>query len=328
MGIAGALGLFLSIVFHELSHSLVARNYGVPMGGITLFIFGGVAEMSKEPENAKSELLMAIAGPIASIVAGAIFYGIYLVAQYLGFGKPVQGVFIYLGLINVILAGFNLIPAFPLDGGRVLRSILWAWKKNLRWATRISSRIGSGFGIFLILLGVFSFINGNIIGGVWWFLIGMFIRGASQQSYQQLLLRKSLEGEPISRFMKRNPVTVSKDTSLKELLEDYFYQYHFKIYPVVDQDKLVGCIHIRQIKDIPEEERRRKTVGELADQCNSSNTINQDVDAMKALSRMRKSGNSRLMVMDHGKLTGIVALKDMLEFLSTKVDLEDVSETD
>jgi Zn-dependent protease/CBS domain-containing protein len=323
MGIAGAAGLFLSIVFHELSHSLVARNYGIPMRGITLFIFGGVAEMNKEPQDAKSELLMAIAGPIASIIAGGIFYGIHLLGQNLFTSKPVHGVLIYLGLINLLLAGFNLIPAFPLDGGRVLRSALWAWKKNLKWATRIASQIGSGFGIFLILLGVFSFINGNIIGGVWWFLIGLFLRAASQQSYQQLLFRKSLEGEPISRFMKRDPVTVSADATLKELLEDYFYRYHFKIYPVVDQNKLTGCIHIKQIKDVPEGERSKKTVGEFAESCNSHNTINQDVDAVQALTKMRQSGNSRLMVTDNGKLKGIVALKDMLEFLSTKVDLED-----
>lgn len=321
MGVAGAIGLFFSIIFHELSHSLVARNYGVPMKGITLFIFGGVAEMTDEPKNAKSELLMAIAGPIASIIIGGIFLGIYLLGESGSWDKPLLGVLIYLGFINWILAAFNLIPAFPLDGGRVLRSILWGWKKNLRWATRVASRIGSGFGIFLIILGVLSFINGNIIGGVWWFLIGLFLRGASHQSYQAMIMRKELEGEPIKRFMKHDPVTVSSSLNIDQLVEDYIYKFHYKIFPVVDGSELKGCIHVRQVKDIPREERHEHHVGDYAEKCTPDNTIDVNEDAVQALAVMRKSGNSRLMVVDHGKLVGIIALKDLLEFLSMKVDL-------
>ncbi len=322
MGVAGAIGLFISIVFHEFSHSLVARNFGIPMRGITLFIFGGVAEMTEEPQNAKSELLMAVAGPISSIIIGGIFYGVHLLGSGGLFSQPIHGVLVYLAYLNIILAGFNLIPAFPLDGGRVLRSALWAWKKNLRWATRISSRIGSGFGIVLIVLGVFSFINGNIIGGIWWFLIGMFIRGASQQSYQQLLMRKELEGESVNRFMKKDPVTVNSSLSLEDLVEDYIYKFHYKFFPVVDGSTLKGCIHVKQVKGIPREERKDHTVGELAEQCTEANSIEAGTDAVKALSMMRKSNNSRLMVVENGKLVGIIALKDLLEFLSMKVDLE------
>jgi Zn-dependent protease len=138
MGIVGALGLFFSIIFHEMSHSLVARRYGMPMKGITLFIFGGVAEMGEEPSSAKTELMMALAGPISSIVMALVFYGISLLGRQGEWPQPVIGVIQYLSYINGLLAGFNLIPAFPLDGGRILRSILWGWKSNLRWATRIS----------------------------------------------------------------------------------------------------------------------------------------------------------------------------------------------
>jgi len=139
MGIIGAAGLFLSIIVHELSHSLVARKYGLPMKGITLFIFGGVAEMEEEPPSARAEFMMAIAGPLSSILIALVFYGIQAAGKQAGLAAPVTGVVGYLAMINGILAGFNLLPAFPLDGGRVLRSILWGVKKNLRWATYISS---------------------------------------------------------------------------------------------------------------------------------------------------------------------------------------------
>jgi Zn-dependent protease/predicted transcriptional regulator len=324
MGIIGALGLFLSIIAHEFSHSLVARKYGLPMKGITLFIFGGVAEMEEEPQSPRVEFLMAIAGPLSSIVIALIFYGIHAAGKQAGLAEPINGVVGYLGWINAIVAGFNLLPAFPLDGGRVLRSILWGAKKNLRWATYISSRIGSGFGILLIILGVIQVFRGNFIGGMWWFLIGMFLQGAAKASYQQLITRKALEGEPIRRFMKTDPVTLSPSVSLEHLVEDYVYKYHFKMFPVVeDSDRLLGCVTTKQVKEIPRQYWNRKTVGEVASQCSPENTIAPQADAMKALSVMKRTGNSRLMVVERGRLVGIIALNDMLEFLSLKVELED-----
>lgn len=323
MGAAGAVGLFISIVFHEFAHSLIARKFGIPMRGITLFIFGGVAEMTQEPPNPRSEFWMAIAGPIASIILGIMFFAVNIAGQQAGSPPSVTGVFSYLAFINLILAGFNLIPAFPLDGGRVLRSGLWSMKNNLKWATRISSRIGSGFGIVLIILGAISFISGNFIGGVWWFLIGMFLRSASQASYQQLVMRKTLEGETVERFMKRDPVTVPSSMTIDDLIENYIYKYQYKMYPVVDDSQLAGCVNVKQIRQIPREERHQHTVGELADQCTQDNTIEKHTDAVKALSAMRRSGNSRLMVVENGRLVGVIALKDMLEFLSLKIDLEE-----
>jgi Zn-dependent protease/predicted transcriptional regulator len=324
MGIIGALGLFLSIIAHEFSHSLVARKYGLPMKGITLFIFGGVAEMDEEPASAKVEFLMAIVGPLSSIIIALLFYGIHAIGKQAGLAEPINGVVGYLAMINAILAGFNLLPAFPLDGGRVLRSILWGAKKNLRWATYISSKIGSGFGILLIVLGVLQVFRGNFIGGMWWFLIGMFLQGAAKASYQQLVTRKALEGEPIRRFMKTDPVTVSPLVSLEQLVEDYVYKYHFKMFPVVeDSDRLLGCVTTKQVKEIPRQDWGRKTVGEVASQCSPENTIEPQADAMKAISIMNRTGNSRLMVVEGGHLVGIIALKDLLELLSLKVELED-----
>jgi Zn-dependent protease len=322
MGVIGALGLFLSVILHEFSHSLVARRLGLPMKGITLFIFGGVAEMSDEPPNAKVEFLMAIAGPLSSLAIAGVCYLIYLGATSAGWPLPVIGVIYYLAYINVLLAIFNILPAFPLDGGRVLRSILWGIKQDLRWATRVSAAVGSAFGILLIVLGVLQFIRGNFIGGLWLFLIGLFIRNAAQMSYQQVLVRNALKGEPVRRFMNPHPVTAPGSISVEQLVEDYIYKYHHKMFPVVDDGHLAGCISTRQIKEVPRENWSQETVGRLASQCSLENTISPDTDALKALSMMNQTGNSRLLIVEGDKLLGVLTLKDMMKFLSLKVELE------
>ncbi len=319
MGVAGALGLFGSIVFHELSHSLVAKRFGLPMKGITLFIFGGVAEMEDEPPSAKAEFLMAIAGPLSSILLGLILFAVF--TRFVDLPVPVSGVIGYLAVINLILAGFNLLPAYPLDGGRVLRSILWRWKKNLRWATRIASQIGSGFGIALVFFGAFNVLLGNIIGGIWQVMIGFFLRGAAQSSYQQVLIRKALEGETVEHFMKKDPVTAPPSLSIKDLVEEYIYSYHYKMYPVVQNGKLLGCITTRQVKEIPRGQWQSRIVGESLTKCSPENAIGPRVDVIKALSIMNRTGNSRLMVVDAERLVGIITLKDIMGFLAMKFDL-------
>lgn len=291
------------------------------MRGITLFLFGGVAEMESEPPSAKSEFFMSIAGPITSVVLGLIFFGIYLVGSAGGWPKPAIGIVFYVGAINIILAGFNLVPAFPLDGGRVLRSALWYWKGNLRWATRIASQIGSAFGIILIVLGVIYFIRGAFLGGIWWAIIGLFIRKASQMSYQRVLIRHALEGETVGRFMKREPVTVPPDISIKDLVEEYVYKHHFKMYPVTKDGGLVGCITTKEIKAVPRDKWAERKVADVAQPCSPENSIGPDTDATVALSLMGKTGQSRLMVTEGGRLVGLIALKDLLRFLTVKMDL-------
>ena len=323
MGVLGALGLFASIVAHEFCHSLVARKVGIPMKGITLFIFGGVAEMGDEPPTARAEFMMAIVGPLSSMAIGAVFYLIYRGGQSAGWSTSVNGVIYYIAYINGILAAFNLLPAFPLDGGRVLRSILWGAKGNLRWATRVSSTIGSAFGLGLIFLGILRFIGGEVIGGVWMFLIGMFLRNAAQMSYQQLLVRKALEGEPVRRFMNADPVTVQSSLTIEKLVEDYIYKYHHKMFPVMEGEKLVGCITTRQVKEIPREAWSRETIREAASPVSAENTISAATDAVKALAMMNQSGVSRLLVVEGGRLVGLVTLKDLLDFFSLKVELEE-----
>ncbi len=323
MGAVGAVGLFVSIVLHELCHSLVANAYGMPMKGITLFIFGGVAEMGDEPPSPKVEFQMSVVGPLSSIAIGFVCYGLFILGMRGAWLMPVNAVLEYLAAINILLACFNLIPAFPLDGGRILRSILWKVWKDIRRATRVASMIGAGFGYLLIAFAVYSLLVGNFIGAVWWFLIGMFIRGAAQMSYQQLILRRSLEGEPVSRFMKRDPVTVSPSISIREFVDDYMLHHHFKMYPVVEDGRLIGCITSQEVKKVPREAWPNTIVGEVATRVCAENSVGPDTDSVDALARMRKTGSSRLMITDGDRLVGILSLKDLLEFLSLKVELGD-----
>ncbi|MEM8963156.1 MAG: site-2 protease family protein [Acidobacteriota bacterium] len=323
MGVVGALALFASIVAHELGHALVARRFGLEMKGITLFIFGGVAEMNEEPPSAKAEFWVAIAGPIVSLVIGLGSLVIYSLGTNLTLSAAGLAVIGYNGLVNLVLVGFNLLPAFPLDGGRVLRSILWNTWGSLRRATRVTSSIGSFFGLGFIVLGAFTLFQGNFIGGMWWFLIGLFLRNAARGSYQQLLLRRTLEGSPVSRFMKTDIITVPRAVSVHTLVEDYIYRHHHKLYPVMDEDSLIGCVTTHDVKALPRDEWPRQSVGAITHPCGVDNTIGPDEDAMAALARMQQNQASRLMVIDsEGRLIGILTLKDLLNFFSEKMELE------
>lgn len=323
MGLAGALGLFVSIVAHEFGHALMARRHGVEMRGITLFIFGGVAEMRQEPPSARAEFQIAIAGPIVSVALAALCGLLAMAGAAVDLPPPVHLVLAWLGTINAVLVLFNMLPAFPLDGGRVLRSALWHWKGSLRWATRITSGLGSAFGLALIALGVVTFVLGHFVGGMWWFLIGLFLRGAARMSYEQLLVRRALEGEPVARFMRREPVVVPASATLEELASDYFYRHFYKMFPVVVDGRLTGCVTLRDVRDIPRERWGTTTVGQIARACSPANAIAPDADALAALARMREGNVSRLMVVDEGgQLVGVITLRDLLEFLSMRVELE------
>ena len=321
MGAVGALGLFGSIVLHELSHSLVARHYDLPMRGITLFIFGGVAEMGSEPADPKVEFQMAIAGPLASIVLGVIFHRI--AGGIVGAPVEVVGVLSYLGSINLLLAAFNLIPAFPLDGGRVLRAALWHFQGDPVRATRIASRIGEGFGIALMIFAAYNLFTGNLIGAVWYFLIGAFLREASRTSYEQVVLKTELEGEPVLRFMRPNPVTVSPDLSIREFVEEYIYRYDLRVYPVVgESDDLIGCVSADDVKNLAREEWDRHRVAELVKPCAASNTVSPNTDALEALSKIRENGTGNLLVTERNHVLAVVTPKDIINFLAKKMRME------
>jgi Zn-dependent protease len=323
MGLAGAAGFFGSIVFHEMCHSLVARHYQLPMRGITLFLFGGVAEMGEEPRSPKVEFLMALAGPVASVALGFAFRLVALAARA---AWPIQvvGVFAYLSWINWALAAFNLIPAFPLDGGRVLRAALWHFQGSLTRATRIASAIGSVFGVLLMGFGLYQLLTGYFIGAVWYFMIGTFLRNASRVSYQQVVLRSALEGQTVRRFMHPNPVAVAPEMSLRQLVEDYIYRYDFQVYPVVEPGThdLVGCVAARDVRSVPKEQWDRHSVAEVTTACPLENTITPDTAAMEALMKIQQNEGKTLLVTDHHHLLATISARDVMRFLAARMELE------
>ncbi len=321
MGFCGAIGLFASIVLHEVSHSIVAGKYGLPIKSITLFLFGGVASLSEEPGSAKVEFLMAIAGPVTSIFIGIIFYLARAGALLANLSDQVKGVLGYLAVINLALAAFNLIPAFPLDGGRIFRAALWKWMKNLRKATRAATIIGSVFGITLIILGIVQFIFGYIINGVWWFVIGFFLDNAARTSYKRVLFNEVLAGEKVADIMMRNAISVPPDISVNDLVENYIYKYHHKMFPVVEDGNLVGCVTTEQVRDIPRSEWGARRVEEMTKKYPASNIIDPGLNVIEAWALMNRTGITRLAVVQDGKLAGVITSKDILRVLSLKMEL-------
>lgn len=245
MAAAGSLGFFTCIVLHELGHALVGKAYGVPFRGITLFLFGGVAELRREPPSARSEFWMAVAGPI---VTGALVGTIASVSA-LGASAdwPVQVVLVldYLVYVNIFVLVFNLVPAFPLDGGRVFRAAVWALTGDLRRATRWAAAAGRGFGWLLTFLGVVELFAGFVVSGIWLVFVGQFLAVLARQAYEQVVARELLAGVPVSKVMTREPITVPPDLDLKHLVEDYVYRHHRKAFPVSVQRPRRGPGHRR-----------------------------------------------------------------------------------
>jgi Zn-dependent protease len=320
MGVIGALGLFGSIVVHELCHAIVARRHAIPMNGITLFVFGGVAEMAGEPPTARAELRMAAAGPAASVGIGIVA----LVLAELSRSWWPTGVTVlsYLGTINLVLAVFNLLPAFPLDGGRIFRAALWRRTRDLRRATQVATKVGIAFSVLFMAIGAVRAVAGDLLGGVWLVLIGMFLQQAARTSYQQVLVRRVLEGEAVRHFMTESPVTLQPGLTLADFLRDYVYRYHHKLYPVQDNGHLLGAISTDQVRHVPREQWATRTVGTLALPCSDETAVSPDTGALQALARMRQTGRSRLLVVQDGRLVGILSAQDLLNFLSLKLELE------
>jgi Zn-dependent protease len=318
MGLAAALAFFACIVLHELGHALVARAVGIPIRGITLFLFGGVAEMEDEPPSAGREFLMAIAGPAVSAVLAVAFWLVSQQVDAPAVAFPLQ----YLALINLTVLIFNLVPAFPLDGGRVFRSVLWAALGDLRRATYVASLFGRGFAWLLIALGIVHFFTGQIFQGVWLGLIGLFLHGAARASYGQVLVRQILQGEPVSRFMHRNPIVVSPELGLRGWVDDYVYRYHRKMFPVSADGHVVGVISTQALAKCPRTEWDKHTVGEVMSPDVEALRIAPSADALEALEKMQRTGSSRLLVMEGDNLVGLITLKDLLRFLNLKLELE------
>lgn len=322
-GASGAVGLFFSILFHELSHSIVARAHGIEMKGITLFIFGGVAEMEEEPKDARAEFLMAAVGPIASGVLAVAFGAPAWWGRAGGWPEPVTALCAWLGVTNLMLAGFNLLPAFPLDGGRMLRAALWGWRGNVRQATRVASRIGVAFAWVLIGLGALQVVLHSFVSGLWLVLIGWFLRMAANAPYQQLVVKQALAGVPVAQLMRTDVVTVPRAISVQDLVDMFILRHHFKMFPVVDGDRVLGTVTVEQVKALAREEWQSQSVGAIAQPLSDENVIAPAAEANDALVRMSRTGQSRLMVVEGQRLVGVLSVRDLFGFLALKMELEE-----
>ncbi|RDD62960.1 site-2 protease family protein [Ferruginivarius sediminum] len=323
LALVGTIGLFASLLFHELSHSVVARAYGLEIQGITLFLFGGAAEMREEPRTAVSEFLMAIAGPIASLVLAAGFYVLALLVAGVGTPEHWVGVPRYLAIVNLALAVFNLLPAFPMDGGRALRAALWYWGKDLRSATKVASRLGQGLGMLLMAAGIAqAILLGNFVGGMWWFLIGLFVQGNAGATYQQLLNRFALHGMSVREVMTEDPVVADPDMTLRRLVDEVVYPQHHHRFPVVREGRLLGYVGTNQIKQVDADVWERTRVGDVMVAAGDDNVIAPDAGAEKALERLQQSETGWLMVADGERLHGVLALRDLLQYLQLRQELE------
>jgi Zn-dependent protease len=325
LGFFAVVGIFASIVLHELGHSLVARRFGMEMRGITLHMFGGAAELEDEPTSPTAELLVAAAGPATSFALAVLLKLLAMATAGLSSSQlPVELLLRYLASLNLVLGIFNLLPAFPLDGGRILRAALWLKGGDHDKATRLASHIGAGLGFGLAALGVMQILAGRLGDGLWTVLIGFFIRSAAIASGIDLAARRMLGDATVARFMTPDPVTVPVALSLTDFVEEVVYRTRHDTYPVTDgADRPRGLVAVGALSGVPREAWPSTSVMEIAEPIEAGGTVAPDLPAKVALDLMRKSGRSRLLVVDEGgRLVGLLTLKDLLETLTLRMRIE------
>lgn len=313
----GALGLLISIALHELSHALVGRSHRMSVHNITLFLFGGIAQLDDEPPTPKAEFQMAIAGPLASLALCLVFLGLYLMTVEFQGSALLAATFSYFASINLVVAVFNMIPGFPMDGGRVLRSILWHFKRDLLWSTRIAAAIGQGFGLLLMGLALVNLFAGQGFGALWPFFLGLLIMGLARASYAQLLIKQTLHDQPAERFMDRAPFTVRPDTPISDMMNAYLNRDEQSVYPVIGEDRqFLGCVDLKEARKFPEREWKNHRVEEIVRDCSVDQQISGEADAEEALSKMTKTGARELVVVQDTRLLGVIKQTALLRYLS------------
>jgi Zn-dependent protease/CBS domain-containing protein len=319
LGIGCALALFGSVLVHELSHSLVARARGQAVRGITLFIFGGISNLETESEEPRDEFIISIVGPLTSFVLAALFW---LALKALSPGNsPLGAALAYLALINLLLGGFNLVPGFPLDGGRVLRSIVWAVSGSLRRATDIASFVGQGVGWLLILWGVSRIFGGDFLGGLWIAFIGWFLNNAAEATRQQQALNENLRGISAARLMNPHPPVASPEMAVQEFVFDRVLRQGERAVLVADGRRLLGIVSITDAKRLPQEAWAGMPVREIMTQV-PLKTVSADADLNAALKLLVDGTLNQLPVVDDGQVVGLLSRSDILRFLQLRDELK------
>ena len=326
MGGFAALLLFLSVLLHELGHSYVALRYQIPISRITLFIFGGMAHMGKEPPSPRAEFLIAIAGPLVSLILGAGCLGGAMAVESLFAGYGIQGLAVLgslLGMVNVQLGLFNLIPGFPLDGGRVLRAGLWAWNKDFHRATSQAALVGIGFGVALGLIGAVSIVGawsgalGDSLAttGGWLIFLGAFIFSAALKSRRQAALQTSLASVTVRQVMVHRVVTLLPDMSVQDAVDQYFLTHGFGGFPVCEEGQVLGVVTVRDVQALPTALWPWRRVREVMRPASPAFCIPPDWSVMRAMERMVQSGWDRLLVMENEEIVGLVTRSAVAHFL-------------
>ena len=316
---------FASVLAHELAHSRVAQAAGMQVSAITLFIFGGVSQLTQEPGKPGTEFRMAIAGPATSLVLGGIFLAIYFTTR--NSIEPLAGISFWLGYINLILAAFNMIPGFPMDGGRVLRSILWWRSGNLRRATRTASTIGRGFGYLFIFGGIFIIFEGLTHNqdywtqGIWIAFVGWFLENAAVGSYRQVALQDMLRGHKISELMTRDCQVVSPRLTVAELVNDHILTSGRRCFPVVEAGRALGMITMHNVKVVPREVWPSRSVREVMTPMDKLKWVRPDDDLSNAMQLLTDEDVNQLPVVENNNIVGMVARDNLLAFIHTRAEL-------
>jgi Zn-dependent protease/predicted transcriptional regulator len=311
MAIVAAILFFASILLHELGHAVQARRDGMEIEGITLWLFGGVAQFRGMFPSAAAEFRIAIAGPLVSLALGVFFV---LIAAGMSIPDEIDAVAAWLGYINLMLLAFNLLPALPLDGGRVLRSALWKARDDFAWATRVASTIGRGFGYLFIAAGVALFFWANAVSGLWLAFIGWFLLGAATSEARHLAVRDALDGLRVRDLMVRDPVIVSPELSLEELMDRVVWTHRYTTYPVVEDGRVVGLLPFRNVAEVPRSEWERRRVRDCMLPLEQVPKLSEDEPVTEALAELG-DGVGRGLVVAGDRLVGLLSMTDVVRAL-------------
>ena len=320
-----AVLFFVTLLLHELAHSLVAQARGLKVKAITLFALGGVSQIEEDAADAKTEFWVAIAGPIASLIIG---FGCVAIAAALGWrpsAEPRTGptaVLVWLGYINVGLGLFNLIPGFPLDGGRVFRAIVWAITKNADRSTRIAARVGQVVAFLFILAGLWSFFGGAGLNGLWTAFIGWFLMDAATSSYSQVDVAAAFRGMRVSDVMSRDCAMVNRGMSLQEFVDTYVLKTGQRCFAVEDHGRFVGLITLRDVGAVPREHWESTTVREAMRPIEALQVITPETQVLDALKLMAGNDINQLPVVADGTLQGVVSRSHLMQLLQARSDLQ------
>lgn len=318
-----SLLFFGSVLAHELAHSLVARRHGTPVHSIRLFIFGGVAQITEEPRSARAEFQLTIAGPLTSLGLGLLFGAIWWATRAQGGSTPLAALAQWLSFVNFMLAGFNLIPGFPLDGGRIFRSIVWAITKDLRRATQLAAAIGRGVAFLFILAGVLLLFRGYLINGLWLAFIGWFLENAAAQSWRQFTLQELLQGHKVREVLTSASdwPQVPPELSLQELVEEHILTSLRRCLPVISDGRLLGVVTVHKLREVPRERWTTTRVAEVMIPLERVKTIAPEAELLAALQLMTREDINQLPVVVDENLVGMLARDKILAFIQTRAEL-------